>query len=219
MNLGWLFNWPTISFLLGGLLVTIEIAAIAIGISFVLGMFLALGRLSRFPWLRWPATVYIEVMRALPLLLVILFCYFALPHALGIKIPPFAAGIIAMSVFTAALLAEIIRAGILAVPRGIVEAAQSQGFSGTASMRMIVLPIALRNMMPALVSQFVTLLKDTSLLAVITILELLRRAQIVYAAPPFQPIPVYILIAIMYFAVNYSLSQAGRRLETRTHGT
>ncbi|MBV8602455.1 MAG: ABC transporter permease subunit, partial [Candidatus Eremiobacteraeota bacterium] len=130
-------------------------------------------------------------------------------------IPPFVAGVIALSAFEAALVAEIIRAGILAVPRGIVEAAESQGFGGTPIMRMIVLPIALRNMMPALVSQFVSLLKDTSLTAVITILELLRRAQIVYAAPPFQPIPVFIFIAILYFVVNYSLSQAGRRLEAR----
>ena len=215
MDLGWLFNWPTIRFLLGGLGYTISLAAIAIAISFAIGMLLALARLSRVAWLRWPATLYIEVMRALPLLLVIVYTYFALPRALHTKLPPFAAGVIAMSAFTSSLVAEIIRAGILAVPRGIVEAAESQGFRGTAIMRMIVLPIALRNMMPALVSQFVTLLKDTSLTAVITIPELLARAQIVYAAPPFQPMPVYFLIAAMYFVVNYSLSQAGRRLETR----
>ena len=214
-NLSWLLNANTMGFLLGGLVVTIELAAISIAISFAIGMLLALGRLSRNPFLRWPATVYIEGMRALPLLLVILFCYFALPRALDIRIPPFVAGVIAMSTFTAALLAEIIRAGILAVPRGIVEAAQSQGLGGTQVMQMIVLPIALRNMMPALISQFVTLLKDTSLTAVITILELLRRAQIVYAAPPFQPLPVFAVIAIMYFVVNYSISQAGRRLEAR----
>jgi aspartate/glutamate/glutamine transport system permease protein len=212
----WLFNPGTIGFLLGGLGVTIELAAISIAISFVIGMFLALGRLSRIPWLRIPATFYIEVMRALPLLLVIVYTYFALPHALNLKIPPFVAGVIAMSAFTSSLVAEIIRAGILAVPRGIVEAAESQGFGGTAIMRMVVLPIALRNMMPALVSQFVTLLKDTSLTAIITIPELLGRAQIVFAAPPFQPLPVFALVAVMYFAVNFSLSQAGRRLEART---
>ena len=213
--MSWLFNSSTIGFLLGGLGVTIELAAISIAISFGIGMFLALGRLSKLRWLRIPATFYIEVMRALPLLLVIVYTYFALPHALNLKIPPFVAGVIAMSAFTSSLVAEIIRAGILAVPRGIVEAAESQGFAGTAIMRMIVLPIALRNMMPALVSQFVTLLKDTSLTAIITIPELLGRAQIVFAAPPFQPLPVFALVAVMYFAVNFSLSQAGRRLEAR----
>ena len=156
------------------------------------------------------------MLSALPLLLVIVYTYFALPHALNLRIPPFVAGAIAMSLFTAALVAEIVRAGILAVPRGIVEAAESQGFAGTPIMRMIVLPIALRNMMPALISQFVTLLKDTSLTAIITIPELLGRAQIVYAAPPFQPLPVFGLVAVMYFVVNYSISQAGRRLEART---
>jgi putative glutamine transport system permease protein len=214
--MSWLLNPATIGFLFGGLAVTIELAAVCIVISFFIGMLLALGRLSPRPWLRWPATIYIEVMRALPLLLVIVYTYFALPRALHTKIPPFTAGVIAMSLFTAALVAEIIRAGILAVPKGIVEAAESQGFRGTPIMRMIVLPIALRNMMPAIVSQFVTLLKDTSLTAVITIPELLGRAQIVYAAPPFQPLPVFALVAVMYFVVNYALSQAGRRLEART---
>lgn len=214
--MSWLFNWPTILFLLGGLGVTIKVAAAAIAISFVLGNILAMGRLSKLALLRWPATIYIEGMRALPMLLVIVFTYFAIPHAIGLKFTPFMAGVVAMSVFEAALVAEIVRAGVLAVPRGIVEAAESQGLRGTTIMSKIVLPIALRNMMPALVAQFVSLLKDTSLLAIITIPELLGRAQIVYAAPPFQPLPVFALIAVIYFVVNFLFGQAGRRLETQT---
>ena len=212
--MSWLFNRPTLLFLLGGLGVTIKLAAFAIAISFAIGILLALARLSKYPWLRWPATIYIEGMRALPMLLVIVYTYFALPHALGLKFSPFTAGVVAMSLFTASLVAEIVRSGILAVPRGIVEAAESQGFRGTTIMRKIVLPIALRNMMPALVAQFVSLLKDTSLTAVITIPELLGRGQIVYAAPPFQPLPVFALVAAMYFVVNYAIGQAGKRLET-----
>src|SRR6202166_3487379 len=199
MDLGWLFNRGTLTFIAGGLLVTLEVAAISIALSFVAGVALALGRLSRLAPLRAVATAYIEGMRALPVLLVIFFSYFALPRIIGVKLDPFAAGVIGLSAFTAALVAEIVRAGILAVPKGLIEAAESQGFSGGQILRIITLPIALRQMMPALVAQFVTLLKDTSLTAVIGILELTRRGQIVFAQPPFQPIPVFALLALIYF--------------------
>ena len=214
MNLGWLFNPQILGFLGGGLLVTLQLAAVSIAISFVLGIVLALGRLSRIAAVRIPATIYIEGMRALPVFLIILFAYLALPKMIGFKLSPFTAGVVALSAFTAALIAEIVRAGILAVPAGIVEAATSQGFAARDRMRLIVLPIALRAMTPALTAQFVTLLKDTSLTAVIGNLDLLRRAQIVDAQPPFQPIPVFALIAFVYFGINYALSRLSRRLET-----
>ena len=215
-GLGWLFNGPTLSFLAGGLATTLGLAAVAIATSFVLGVLLALARLSSLRPLSVVATIYIEGMRALPVLLVIFFAFFALPRLIGTSLSPFAAGAIALSAFTAALVAEIVRAGILAVPPGIVEAARSQGLSGAQVMRLISLPIAIRRMMPALIAQFVTLLKDTSLTAVINVLELTRRGQIVYAQPPFQPIPVFALIALIYFAANFGLGQIGRRLESRT---
>jgi len=216
MDLSWLFNGPTLRFLAAGLGTTLELAAVSIAISFAGGVVLALARLSRFRPLSVVATIYIEGMRGLPVLLVIFFAYFALPHMIGMKLEPFAAAVIALSAFTAALVAEIVRAGILSVPAGLVEAAQSQGLSGAQIMRIISLPIALRRMMPALVAQFVTLLKDTSLTAVINILELTRRGQIVYSQPPFQPMPVYALIALIYFTVNFGLGRIGRRLEART---
>ncbi|MFN2459791.1 MAG: amino acid ABC transporter permease [Candidatus Velthaea sp.] len=215
-GLAWLFNVPTLTFLGWGLATTLELAALSIVISFVAGVVLALGRLARNPLVRWPCTLYIEVMRALPVLLVIFFCYFALPTIIHVNLQPLTAGVIAMSAFTASLIAEIVRAGILAVPKGLIEAAQSQGLREAQILRLVTLPIAVRQMMPALVAQFVTLLKDTSLTAVINILELLRRGQLVYAQPPFQPIPVYALIALIYFACNYGLASVGRRLETRT---
>ena len=216
MDLGWLFNPGTLLFLAGGLGVTLQLAAIAIVVSFAAGVALALARLSPLAPLRIAATLYIEGMRALPVLLVIFFSYFALPKVIGVKLSPFEAGAIAMSAFTAALIAEIVRAGIRAVPRGLIEAAQAQGFSSVQIVRLVTLPIAVRQMMPALVAQFVTLLKDTSLTAVIGILELTRRGQLVFAQPPFQPIPVFALIALVYFTVNFGLGRIGRRLETRT---
>ncbi len=184
-DLSWLFNRDILGFLLGGLAYTLALAAIAIAISFVLGLLLALARLSRFPLLHYPALLYIEIVRSLPLLLIIFFTYFALPSLIGVRLEPFTAGVIALSGFTAALVAEIIRAGILSVNRGLVEAAQAQGFTPVQSLRLVILPIALRRMTPALVGQFITLLKDTSLTAVIGILELLRR--IIFAQPPFDP--------------------------------
>ncbi len=216
MNLGWLFNRDILMFLAGGLGVTLSLAALSIALSFVIGTLLALGRLSRFAVVRWPAAFYVEVMRALPVLLVILFAYLGLPGLLGVKLDPFVAGVIAMTTFTAALIAEIVRAGILSVPRGIVEAAESQALSARDRLRLVVLPIALRRMTPALTAQFVTLLKDTSLTAVIGNLDLLRRGQIVYSEPPFQPVPVYVLVAVVYFAVNFALSQLARRIERAT---
>jgi len=216
MDLGWLFNASTLSFMAWGLGTTLLLALISIAISFVLGVLLALGRLSKNALVRIPCTLYVEGMRALPVLLVIFFAYFALPKLIGIKLSPFTAGVIAMSTFTASLVAEIVRAGILAVPKGLKEAALSQGLSAAQTLRLVVLPIAIRAMMPALVGQFVTLLKDTSLTAVIGILELVRRGQIVFAQPPFQPIPVFALIAVIYFVVNAGLASVGRRLETKT---
>lgn len=214
-DLSWLLNRDILGFLLGGLGYTLGLAAISIAISFVLGLGLALARLARFPLLRYPATLYIEIVRSLPLLLIIFFTYFALPRLINVTMTPFTAGVIALSGFTAALLAEIIRAGLLSVNRGLIEAAQAQGFTGAQVLGIVTLPIALRRMTPALVSQFITLLKDTSLTAVIGILELLRRGQIIFSQPPFEPIPVFALIALTYFAVNYSLSLVSRRLEER----
>jgi putative glutamine transport system permease protein len=216
MDLGWLFNRGTLTFLAGGLGVTLALAALCIAISFVAGVLLALGRLSPFRPLSIIVTIYVEGMRALPVLLVIFFAYFALPRIIGVKLDPFTAGAIALSAFTAALVAEIVRAGVLAVPKGLIEAAQSQGLSSAQIMRIVTLPIAVRQMMPALVAQFVTLLKDTSLTAVIGILELTRRGQIVFAQPPFQPIPVFSLIALIYFTANFGLGRLGSRLEART---
>ncbi|HXP94215.1 MAG TPA: amino acid ABC transporter permease [Candidatus Binatia bacterium] len=211
-DLGWLFTWDNIRFLLGGLGMTLAVAGLSIVFSSILGLLLAFARLSPVALIRYPAIFYIEVMRALPILLVIFFTYFALPQ-IGIRLSPFAAGVTAMSAFTASLVAEIVRAGILSVNRGLVEAASAQGLTRVQTLRLIILPIALRRMMPTLVSQFITLIKDTSLTAVIGILELVRRAQIIYSGPPFQPIPVFALIALIYFVVNYGLSLGSRRLE------
>jgi len=211
----WLFAPATLTFLLGGLGVTLGLATLSIAISLVFGIALALARLASNRVLSVVATTYIEGVRALPVLLIIYFCYLALPEIIGIRLSSFAAGTLAMSAFTAALIAEIVRAGILAVPAGIREAAAASGLGGGQTMRLIVLPIALRQMMPALIAQFVTLLKDTSYTAVIGVLELTARGKIVFSQPPFDPVPVFALIALVYFIVNFGLGTIGRRLEVK----
>jgi putative glutamine transport system permease protein len=213
--MSWLFAPATLTFLLGGLGVTLGLAALSIAISLGFGIALALARLASNRVLRIVATIYIEGVRALPVLLIIYFCYLALPEIIGIRLSSFAAGTLAMSAFTAALIAEIVRAGILAVPAGIREAAAASGLRGGQTMRLIILPIALRQMMPALIAQFVTLLKDTSYTAVIGVLELTARGKIVFSQPPFDPVPVFALIALVYFVVNFGLGSIGRRLEVR----
>jgi len=211
----WLFAPATLTFLLGGLGVTLGLATLSIIISLVFGIALALARLATNRALSVVATTYIEGVRALPVLLIIYFCYLALPQIIGIRLSSFAAGTLAMSAFTAALIAEIVRAGILAVPAGIREAAAASGLGGGQTMRLIVLPIALRQMMPALIAQFVTLLKDTSYTAVIGVLELTARGKLVFSQPPFDPVPVFALIALVYFIVNFGLGTIGRRLEAK----
>jgi len=213
--MSWLFAPATLTFLLGGLGVTLGLATLSIAISLGFGIALALARLASNRVLRIVATIYIEGVRALPVLLIIYFCYLALPEIIGIRLSSFAAGTLAMSAFTAALIAEIVRAGILAVPAGIREAAAASGLRGGQTMRLIILPIALRQMMPALIAQFVTLLKDTSYTAVIGVLELTARGKIVFSQPPFDPVPVFALIALVYFVVNFGLGSIGRRLEVR----
>jgi putative glutamine transport system permease protein len=172
-------------FLLSGVQVTFTMAAIAIVVSLILGLLLALLRLSSFPLIRWPATLFIEVVRALPVLLLIFFASLWLPR-IGVPVDPFAAGTIALSLYTASVNAEIMRAGILSIERGQVEAARSLGLTYVQTMRFVVLPQALRRMIPPQVSQLVTLIKDTSLTAVIGVLELTRRSQILYQSenPP-----------------------------------
>lgn len=217
-DLGWLFN-PGVMRLLGnGLMITLALAVVSGALAFVLGTALALARMSPWRALRWPAAVYIDLIRSLPLLLIIFTVYFASKPVLNINLDPFPAAIIALSGFTGAIVAEIMRAGILSVDRGLVQAAQSQGFSPAQVFTLIRLPIALRRMTPALISQFIALIKSTSLVVVIGVHEFFERAILVTSNPPFRPIPVYILVAVTYFAINYALSQLSRRLDRQETG-
>jgi glutamate transport system permease protein len=197
-----------------GLLLTIRAAVVAMALAMALGAVLALARLSRTAPLRWAATTFIEVFRALPVLLLILFGYVGLP-ILGINIEPFTALVMGLSLYNGAVLAEIFRAGILSLDRGQSESAYSIGLTYGQAMRLVVVPQAFRRMIPSLISQLVTLLKDTSYGYIVTYEELLRKGRGLGEQDTNWLISGYVVVLLIYVAVNFALSRLAKRLEVR----
>ncbi|MCA1691659.1 MAG: amino acid ABC transporter permease [Acidimicrobiales bacterium] len=208
-----LTQWSVLKFYLGGLANTAKAAGTAMVIAMAVGGVMALARLARNRPQRWLATFYVEFFRGLPLYLLILFCWLGLPR-LGLRLDTFWYLVMGLSVYNSAILAEIFRAGILSLDRGQGEAAYAVGLGYWQSMTFVIVPQAVRRMVPAIVSQLVTLLKDTSLGVLIFYEELLRRARI--SAEFFQnPVHSVALVALIYIAVNSTLSVVATRLEAR----
>ncbi|HCO11931.1 MAG TPA: amino acid ABC transporter permease [Desulfonauticus sp.] len=198
---------------LGGLAMGILLAIGGIFGAFWLGLFFGLMRISSKPWLKYPAMVYIEIVRGTPLLMVIFWFYFLAPILLGHTLPEATSALISFIVFTSAYIAEIVRAGILALPKGQMEAARGTGLNHFQAMRYIILPQALRNMIPSFVNQFVSLTKDTSLAYIIGVNELTRAATQVNNRTLIAPTEIFLTIAVLYFIVCYVLTSFSRRLE------
>lgn len=201
-----------IMFLLKGFWVTIKIAGISIVLSFLLGSILGVVRYAKIPVLAQISAFLVEIIRNLPLLLIIFFVYFALPE-IGVKLGITWSAIVALTVFESAMLAEIIRSGLNSIHKGQMEAGRSSGLSYVQTLWHIILPQALRRMVPPIVSQFISLLKDTSLAVVIALPDLMHNAQVINAQNINYIIPIFILTALIYFVVNYALSLVARRLE------
>lgn len=201
-----------IMFLLKGFWVTMKIAGISIVLSFLLGSILGIIRYAKIPVLAQISAFFVEIIRNLPLLLIVFFVYFALPE-IGIKLGITWSAIIALTIFESAMLAEIIRSGLNSVHKGQMEAGRSSGLSYVQTLWHIILPQGLRSMVPPIVSQFISLLKDTSLAVVITLPDLMHNAQVINAQSINFIIPIFILTALIYFVVNYALSLVARRLE------
>jgi putative glutamine transport system permease protein len=236
------FEWVTtgnnLRFILEGFLINLQIAAVAIVLSLTVGLALALLRLSRMQAVSVAAGAWVDVFRNLPLLLLILFLFLWIPQsardAWESAVPGWApdawqsglmlAGLAGLVLYNSAVLAEIMRAGILSLPRGQREAAQALGMSYRQSMRHVILPQGLRRMVPATVSQLITLNKDTTLVSIIAITEVMRRARTVTATSgnPFTgggveaPIlEVFVFVGLLFVIVNFALSRLSRRLEIR----
>lgn len=201
-----------LKFLLEGFVVTLEVAFLSICFSFLIGIVIGVLRYSRIPFISPLLAVGVETIRNLPLLLIIFFTYFALPEV-GFKLDKFYAAILALVIFESAMLSEIVRSGLNSIEKGQIEAARSSGLTYTQTLWHIVLPQALRRMVPPIVGQFISLLKDTSLAVVIALPELMNHAQIINGQNVNYVIPIFLLVAVMYFVVNYSLSLVSRKLE------
>jgi His/Glu/Gln/Arg/opine family amino acid ABC transporter permease subunit len=193
---------------------TLRLAIPAIVLGFLLGIFIGLGRLARSPWIHVPATLYVEFFRGVPLVMVIFWFWFIIPVLLGVPLPEYGVALTAFVVFEAAYIGEIVRAGIQSVPRGQVDAATATGLTRAQAMRYVILPQALRNMIPALVTQFIVLFKDTSLASIIGYIDLTKAAQIVNNRE-LRPFELYLFIAALYWLCAYGMSRYARSLERR----
>ncbi len=209
-----IFSSTNILFLLRGFLLTIEIAALAILFSIIFGTVLAMikqycrGKLSIF---RWIATAYIELFRCTPNLLWILFVYFTM------RATNFTVSVVAFTIFTSAVVAEIIRGGFNSIPKSQYEAAQSQGFGFFHTMWLIILPQTFRTIIPALFSQCTTVIKDSSYLSAISVTELMFNARVIMASTSdvVAMLLMYALVFALYFALNFGISLLVRSYQRR----
>lgn len=206
-------EWPIWSYLFVGLRGTVQAAAVVAVLAGALGVLLALGRLSASRSVRWLATGWIEVARTVPVLLLIYLMLFGLP-AYGINLPVLWKLAVPLTVANSAVVAEIVRAGVLSLPRGQTEAALSLGIGRAKAMRYVVLPQALRHVTPSLVTQLVSLIKDTSLGYVVAFTELLYRAQVLSAYNRLL-VQTFLVVALVYLVFNGALSYLAARLRAR----
>ena len=205
---------PSLPFIRDGLLFTLRLTLIAMTGGIVLGTLLALARLSPVKPLSLAAGAYVDTMRSIPLVLVILWFFLVLPFLTGKPVGAETSAIITFTAFEAAFYCEIMRSGIQSVPRGQVWAAQALGLTQTQAMVHVVLPQALRNMLPVLLTQSIVLFQDTSLVYAIGAKDLLKAADVV-GKNYNRPVEMIVLSALIYFAICFSLSLAVRQLQKR----
>ncbi|CAK1229909.1 ABC-type amino acid transport system [Fructobacillus tropaeoli] len=199
------FTSANTGYLLGGLGITVGVSAISVVLSLLFGSIVGIIQFEKIPFFSSFVGTLNNIVRNLPLLLIIFFTYFALPQ-LGIHLPIFWATVAAMTFFESAMLAEIVRGGLEAVDRGQFEGARANGLSNMQTMWHIVLPQAYKKMIPPIISQLISLVKDTSLASGIVLAEMTYRGQIVYAQNTNYIIPVLVVLTVVYFLLNYGLS-------------
>ncbi len=202
---------------LGGLYLTLLLAVVAIAGSFPIGVLVGIGRVSPLPVVRILSTLYIEGIRGIPFITVLLWFSVFVTLVSGDALTKVHRAMIAMVIFTSAYVGEIVRGGIQSVPRGQVEAARAVGLTGWQTMQAVVLPQAVKNMIPALVGQFISLFKDTSLTVIIGLTELVGTGRALLAITQYlhDVREVYVFLLVVYFIFSYVMSSASRRLEKR----
>ena len=216
MNLDFSFlSWQVISsFIVKGFIFSVQLTVVAMIGGIVLGTLLALMRLSSKPWLVMPATIYVNTMRSIPLVMVILWFFLLIPLLIGRPMGAELSAMITFTLFEAAYYSEIMRAGIQSVPKGQVHAGYAVGMKYSQTMQLIILPQAFRNMLPVLLTQTIILFQDTSLVYAIGAYDLLKGFEI--AGKNFnRPVETYLVAAVLYFVICFSLSMLVRRLQSK----
>ena len=207
---------------LGGLALTLILASLGLLLSLPLGLVLGMARISPWRVVRWPVTALVYVVRGTPLLMVVFWAYFFLPSVTGYKTDQFWTMLIALVVFDAVYLAEIVRAGILGLPKGQMECARSLGLPYMKAMRTVILPQALRNSLPSLVNQFISTIKETSLGYIIGLAEVTFIATQINSLVFTKPAQVFGILGLTYFVLCFGLSRLAfwieRRLERKGLG-
>jgi len=206
----WHYRW----LILWGLGVTIAYTIGTIVLGFALGLAVGLLRLSRNRLLTLPLVAYVEIFRCTPLLVQVIWFYYALPVVLGIDIPATVAATLVLSLYTGAFYAEIVRGGVESIERGQWDAARAVGLRHLQALRLVILPQAFRRMIPPFMNQSIIQLKNTSLVSTIAVADLLYQGEMITAAT-YRPLEVYTMVAILYFAVLFPLTVAAQYVERR----
>lgn len=205
---------PSLPYILEGIGVTLKIVGVAALIGFVIGILLALCKIGRFKGLKWFADLYTSIFRGTPLILQLLLIYYGTPQLFDIKITAYAAAIIAFGFNSGAYISEIIRAGILAVDTGQLEASKALGVPYKQMMKDIILPQALKNILPALMNEFITLTKESAIVTVIGVTDIMRRAYIV-GGSTYRYFESLIFAGVIYYLMVIILTLLGKLVERR----
>lgn len=203
----------SLPFLMGGLWVTLKVSALVVGVSLILGV--ALGTALTFgpAWLRWPIRLYSDVIRGIPILVLIFFVYYGLPAA-GLNLDNLAAAVAALALFKTAQVIEIVRGAFQSIPKGQMEAGQAIGLVFHQRMAYVLIPQATRRFIPPFINSVVDAVKGSALVSLVGVVDLMQAIQQVIGRT-YQPLPLYVTGAMIYFAINASLSLLARRLEAR----
>ncbi len=213
MTIDWDIILESIPLLAEGVIVTLQVSSLSAVLGLALGVVLGLGALSRSRVIRWSVAAYVDFIRGTPLLIQIFLVFFALPMV-GIRFDEFAAGVVALSINAAAFVAEVVRGGVGSIERGQSEAAKAIGMRHRQVLVYILLPQAYRQMMPPLTNELISLVKNSSLLSVISVYELTRAGQAIISVH-FVPFEIYTLLALYYYVLIKALSWLSVQLERR----
>jgi polar amino acid transport system permease protein len=204
-------NWPV---LLRGLSVTVQLWLPSLLIGLVFGLAIALARMSASAWLRLPSLAYVEMFRDIPVLIQLIWFFYAFPILIGVQLSPFAAAMLGLALNTSAYCAEIFRGGMESIARGQREGARALGMTEAAVMRRVILPQALRRMLPAFTNRAIELAKVTSLASILSVHELMYEGRLL-SATYYRPLEILTTVALVYFVLIYPGSHLSARLERR----